>query len=284
MLPTLTMIQKSPPKEPGKSREQFLNSGRRIVTTTPPLVPVDLPIGIRFIAMGSNSLQYFIPSPFNFFGGIQIQKLKVDSNTGILLYFDSLEVLKSLTQRFSKPLYRISIGGAPKGTPFFPYLEIKCSRGPLFSVQIAHDIMPSNPPSEIDSLKFALCTQDLIDIYSHPELADLRIVLSDDMKWIQNLVENKYYAERRTCALFGQAILHQFRSHSSHNLLIFYDHTFADCTLRQLEDMCGRLCTDITNQSCISVMPSKFIFEMKMMPNCDQNIQRAYDNDVNSIA
>lgn len=144
---------------------------KRNSSTLPSLTGVDIR-GVHFVTqMEATSGVSFIPSTKNFFGGVKVRKMKLDTGCStILLPLKSSKQLLEIKEKFSLEKYTFSIGNSDTVGGKCPVMLIKgLLSKTTFEAIICKDLIGSDLPLHLSFLRFCLCTADMKFIIDNSE-------------------------------------------------------------------------------------------------------------------
>jgi hypothetical protein len=124
--------------------------------------------GLIFVSKINHRNRCFIPSTKNYFAGVQVKKVLVDSGCSSILLPIEENSLDSLFLRFPSDVFIASIGGSPGvGDGSLVLLFSYFSRS-SFEVKLCQDLVGHAEPLTVKNLRFSLCSEDSAAILESP--------------------------------------------------------------------------------------------------------------------
>lgn len=175
--------------------------------------------GLMFITKTNNNKSSFIPSHKNYFGGMKISEIKVDTGcSSLMLYFEDAQTVHNILTLFPKDENGFSISESASHIGVAPVLIIQ-PINKTFDASLCQDLIPNQKPIQLNILRFGLCTEDMELLTSNPQLATVLDRL--EQKTLRKFLAGGHKLARRTYALLGQTILGAF-SCVRHSEIGFY--------------------------------------------------------------
>lgn len=159
--------------------------------------------GLIFVSKINHRNRCFIPSTKNFFAGVQVKKVLVNSGCSSILLPIEENSLYNLFQLFPRDKFTASIGGS-NDVGGGSLVLLFCSIGRIsFEVKLCQDIVGHDEALAIKTLRFSLCSEDSSAILQSQELRN-RFGTAEIQKLELSMSRN---IARRSHALLGQSVL-----------------------------------------------------------------------------
>jgi hypothetical protein len=160
--------------------------------------------GLIFVSKINHRNRCFIPSTKNYFAGVQVKKVLVDSGCSSILLPIEENSVDSLFQRFSSDNFIASIGGSTRvGGECLVLLFSHFGPTGSFEVKLCQDIVGHAEALAVKNLRFSLCSEDSAAILECVDLRN-RFGTAEIIK-LQSYLDRTI--ARRSHALLGQSVL-----------------------------------------------------------------------------
>lgn len=161
--------------------------------------------GLVFVSKINHRNRCFIPSVKNYFGGVQVKKVLVDSGCSTILLPIVENELKSLLDKFPANLYIWRVGGSTGVGGGSKVLLVESVDRVKFEVKLCQDIIGHPHSVRVQTLRFSLCSEDTRTILGNPDMiARFGTKVKSTLEEYANS-----NAARRSHALLGQSVLKQ---------------------------------------------------------------------------
>lgn len=159
--------------------------------------------GLLFVSKINHRNRCFIPSTKNYFAGVQVKKVLVNSGCSSILLPIAENSLHSLFQQFPSDQFIATIGGSigVGGGSLVLLFYSKNRRG--FEVKLCQDIVGHSKALTVKNLRFSLCSEDSQRILDTTDLRDR--FGSAEIKKLRSSLDRTI--ARRSHALLGQSVL-----------------------------------------------------------------------------
>jgi hypothetical protein len=161
--------------------------------------------GLVFVSKINHRNRCFIPSVKNYFGGVQVKKVLVDSGCSTILLPVAKNELEGLFDMFPNDRYTWRVGGSTGVGGGTKVLLVESVDRVKFEVKLCQDIIGHPHSVCVQTLRFSLCSEDAGTILRNPDM-----VTRFGTKAKSTLEEYaNSSAPRRSHALLGQSVLKQ---------------------------------------------------------------------------